>query len=118
MDIGRTVVTAQGLRRWAVVLGLVLALAAVPVVVNVWPVRAAGVDPAALRARITASGTQPHQGYAQSAGLLGLPALPNLTQVTALVSGTTEMRTWYASPDRWRVDVLGEGTEHGLYQTP
>ncbi|GAA2712341.1 hypothetical protein [Actinoplanes palleronii] len=118
MDIGRTVVTAQGLRRWAVVLGLVLVLAAVPVVVNVWPVRAAGVDPADLRSRIAASGIQAHQGYAQSAGLLGLPALPNLTQVTALVSGTTEMRTWYAAPDRWRVDVLGEGTEHGLYQTP
>jgi hypothetical protein len=118
MGTGRTVVTAQGLRRWGLVLALVVVLAAVPVGINLWPVRAAGLDPGTLRARVTASGSQAYQGYAQSTGLLGLPALPNLTQVTALVSGTTEMRTWYAAPDRWRVDVLGEGTEHDLYQTP
>lgn len=118
MGPSRTVVTAQAVRRWGLVLALVLVLGAIPVAVNRWPVRAAGVDLATLRARIAASKTQAYQGYAQSAGLLGLPALPNLTQVTALVSGTTEMRTWYAAPDRWRVDVLGEGTERDLYQTP
>ncbi|MFI5889579.1 hypothetical protein ACIA5D_05605 [Actinoplanes sp. NPDC051513] len=114
----RTVVTAHGLRRWALVLGLVVVLAAVPVTIAVWPARASGVEPATLRARIAASGAQAFHGYAQSTGLLGLPSLPNLAQVTALVSGTTEMRTWYAAPDRWRVDVLGEGTERDLYQTP
>jgi hypothetical protein len=118
MGPSRTVVTAQGVRRWGFVLALVLVLAAIPVAINRWPVRAAGVDLGTLRARIAASKTQAYQGYAQSTGLLGLPALPNLTQVTALVSGTTEMRTWYAAPDRWRVDVLGEGTERDLYQTP
>jgi hypothetical protein len=114
----RTVVTAQAWRRWALVLAVVLVLAAVPVVVNLWPVRAAAVDPVALRARIAASGTQPYQGYAQSAGLLGLPSLPDLTEISALASSTTEMRAWYASPDSWRVDVLGEGTERDLYRTP
>ncbi|MCU7726999.1 hypothetical protein ODJ79_25000 [Actinoplanes sp. KI2] len=114
----RTVVTAQGLRRWSVVLGLALLLAAIPVAINVWPVHASAVDPAILRTRIAASTAQPFSGYAQSTGLLGLPALRNLTQVTAPLTGTTEMRTWYASPQRWRVDVLGEGTERDLYQTP
>jgi hypothetical protein len=118
MGTSRTVVTGQGLRRWGLVLALVLVLAAIPVAVNRWPVRAAGIDVGTLRARVAASGSQAFQGYAQSAGLLPLPALPNLSQVTALVSGTTEMRTWYAAPDRWRVDVLGEGTERDLYQTP
>jgi hypothetical protein len=118
MGTGRTVVSGQALRRWALVLGLVVVLAAIPVAINVWPARASDVDPAALRARISGSRDQPYQGYAQSAGLLGLPALRNLTQVTSLVSGTTEMRTWFAAPDRWRVDVLGEGTEQDLYQTP
>jgi hypothetical protein len=112
VGIGRTVVTAQGLRRWALVLGLVLLLAAVPVAINVWPAHAKALDRTAL------STSQPYYGYVQSAGLLGLPALPNLTQVTAPLSGTTEMRTWYASPRSWRVDVLGEGTERDLYQTP
>jgi hypothetical protein len=109
---GRTVVTAQGLRRWALVLGVALLLAAIPVAVNLWPVPAKALD------RISFSSSQPYYGYVQSAGLLGLPALPNLTQVTAPLSGTTEMRTWYASPRSWRVDVLGEGTERDLYQTP
>ncbi|WP_433380184.1 hypothetical protein ACQPZX_14840 [Actinoplanes sp. CA-142083] len=118
MGIGRTVVTAQGLRRWALVLGVILALAAVPVAISAWPVRASGHDPAALRDRIAASGSEAYHGYAQSTGLLGLPSLPNLTQVSALLSGTTEMRTWYASPQSWRVDVLGEGTERDVYQTP
>jgi hypothetical protein len=118
MATGRTVASAQGLRRWSLVLAAVLVLAAIPVIINRWPVRAAGVDAATLRARIAASGRQAFEGYAQSAGLLGLPALPDLTQVTALLSGTTEMRMWYAAKDRWRVDVLGPGTEQDLYQTP
>ncbi|MEV4351085.1 hypothetical protein AB0J83_42050 [Actinoplanes sp. NPDC049596] len=117
MFTGRTVVSAQGRRRWSVVLAVALVLAAIPLVINVWPVRATGEDPASLRARIVASGAQHFQGYVQSAGLLGLPALPNLSQVTALLSGTTEMRAWYAGPDRWRLDVLGPGTEQDLYQT-
>jgi len=112
MVTGRTVVTAQGLRRWALVLGLAVLLAAIPVAINRWPVHATAKD------RISFSASQPYYGYVQSAGLLGLPALPNLTQVTAPLSGTTEMRTWYASPQSWRVDVLGEGTERDLYQTP
>jgi hypothetical protein len=118
MGTGRTVVSAQGLRRWLLVAAVVVVLAAIPIVVNVWPARAASVDPATLRARMAASGTQPYQGYAQSSGLLGLPAIPNLTQVTALFSTTTEMRTWYAAKNRWRVDVLGPGTENDIYQTP
>jgi hypothetical protein len=118
MGTSRTVVTGQGLRRWGLVLGLIIVLAAVPVTIGRWPVQAAGIDVGTLRARVAASGSQAFQGYAQSSGLLPLPSLPNLSQVTALVSGVTEMRTWYAAPDRWRVDVLGEGTEHDLYQTP
>jgi len=118
MGMGHTVVSAQGLRRWVLVAAVVAVLAAIPIVINVWPARATGVDPGALRARIAASGRQPYHGYAQSSGLLGLPALPNLTQVTALLSGTTEMRAWYAAKDSWRVDVLGPGTENDVYQTP
>jgi hypothetical protein len=118
MGTSRTVVTGQGLRRWGLVLALIVVLAAIPVAVGRWPVRAAGIDVGTLRARLTASAGQAFQGYAQSTGLLPLPSLPNLGDVTALVSGTTEMRTWYAAPDRWRVDVLGNGTEHDLYQTP
>jgi hypothetical protein len=109
-------VTARG--RWAAVLAVTALLCAVPILINLRPVHAAPVDPAALRERIAASRSRPYQGYAQTTGLLPLPPLPNLEQVTALVSTTTEMRTWYAAEDRWRVDVLGAGTENDLYQTP
>jgi hypothetical protein len=118
MVTGRTVVTAQGMRRWSIVLAVLLVLTATPIVISVWPAHAAAVEPQALRSRITASTGQAYHGYAQSSGLLGLPPLPNLAEVTALASGTTEMRTWFGAANRWRVDVLGPGTERDLYQTP
>ena len=118
MAAGGTVVRAGTRRRWAVVLAVVVLLCSVPAVIAAWPVRAADLDPAVLRERITASAAQPYHGFAQSTGLLGLPPLRNLEQVTALVSRTTQMRTWYAAPDRWRVDVIAGGTERDLYQTP
>jgi len=112
------VVRAEARRRWGIVLGVVTLLCGLPIVVSRWPVSAAGLDVAVLRERIVASADRPYQGFAQSNGLLPLPPLPNLAQVTALVSGTTEMRTWYAAPDRWRVDVISGGTERDLYRTP
>jgi hypothetical protein len=112
-----TVVTRQAGRRWAIVLAVVVVLCAVPVIVNAWPARAADVPLATLRQRIAASAGQAYQGYAQSSGLLPLPSLPNLEQVSALVSTTTEMRTWYAGRDRWRVDVINGGSERDTYQT-
>jgi len=113
----RTVVATQARVRWAVVLAVVVLLCAVPVVLQLRPARAAEVDPAVLTARIAASSGRSYQGFAQSSGLLPLPALPNLEQVTALVSTTIQMRTWYATRDSWRVDVIDGGSEHDLYQT-
>jgi hypothetical protein len=118
MGAGGTVVGTQARRRWALVAAVVALLCAVPVVIGAWPAKAAGVEPGTLRTRIAGSAGQAYQGFAQSAGLLPLPPLPNLEQVTALASGTTDMRVWYAARDRWRVDVIGNGTERDLYQTP
>jgi hypothetical protein len=118
MGWGRTVVGAQARRRWGVVLAVVVVLCSIPIAINVWPARAADISVPALRARISASAARPYSGYAQSTGLLPLPALPNLERVTALVSGTTEMRAWYAGPQRWRLDVIAGGSERDTYQTP
>jgi hypothetical protein len=118
MGPSRTVVGAQARGRWALVLAVTVLLCAVPVALQLRPARAAGIAPTALMSRIAASRTVPYQGYAQSSGLLPLPALRNLEQVAALVSGTTEMRTWYVTKDRWRVDVINGGSERDLYQTP
>ena len=118
MSWGNTVVRAQAWRRWAAVLGVVAVLCSVPVVISAWPARAAEVEPPALRDRIAASADRAYQGYAQSSGLLPLPPLPNLEQVTDLLSKKTEMRVWYAARDRWRVDVIDGSTERDVYQTP
>ncbi len=113
-----TVVRHEARRRWAAVLAVVAVLCALPLAVRAWPLRAPGVDPVTLRARIAASAAQPFHGYAQSSGTMGLPELPRLSEVTALLTGTTQLRAWYAGPDRWRVDVLGPGSERGLYRQP
>jgi hypothetical protein len=118
MGTGRSVVTTQARRRWGVVLAVVALLCSIPVALNLRPVSAAVLDVAVLRERIAASADRPHQGFAQSSGLLPLPPLPNLEQVVALASGRTEMRIWYAARDRWRVDVIEGSTERDLYRTP
>lgn len=109
---------AQARRRWGVVLAVVALLCSIPVVLALRPTRAVALDPGVLRTRIAASADRPHQGFAQSSGLLPLPPLPNLEQVVELASGRTEMRVWYAARDSWRVDVIEGSTERGLYRTP
>lgn len=116
--MGRTVVGAQAGRRWSAVLGLVVLLCSVPVVIARWPVPAVAVGPAGLRDRIVASVSRPYHGFAQTSGLLPLPSLPNLGQLTDLLSTTTDLRVWYAARDRWRVDVIEGSTERDLYQVP
>jgi hypothetical protein len=105
-------------RRWALVVLVTALLIGVPAAVSAVLPRGQATDPAQLRALITASGSRSYQGYAESNGQLGLPDLPNLGDVTSLLSGTTRMRSWYASPNQSRVDVLTVGGERDIYRTP
>jgi hypothetical protein len=103
--------------RWLPVVVAVAAVVALPVVVRGLPVRAPGVGAARLYGLIRASGRQPYQGYAVSDGTLGLPALPQLADVAAALSGRTQLRAWYAAADRWRVDQISTGAERDVYRT-
>lgn len=105
-------------RRWAVVAAVAAVLVSVPSVVAALAPAGASVDPARLRDLVLASAARPYQGYAESAGSLALPELPNLAPVTALFSMRTPMRAWYAGPDRYRVDILGTAGEHDVYRLP
>ncbi|MGW4525720.1 hypothetical protein [Amycolatopsis sp. NPDC004378] len=105
-------------RRWAVVAAVAAVLVSVPSVVAALEPAGTVVDPGRLRALVLASAGRPYQGYAESAGSLALPELPNLTPVTALFSMRTPMRAWYAGPDRYRVDILGTAGEHDVYRLP
>lgn len=112
-----TVVSGQAWRRWVLVIVVVAVLCSVPIVLGLRSAPAAGqADPATLRERMAASAGLAFQGYAQSSGLLPLPSLPNLTEITRPLSSRTEMRVWYAGRDSWRVDVIDGATERDTYQ--
>ncbi len=113
-----TVVGGERLRRWLVVAAVALVLVCLPAAVGALPVRAAGLPVADLLAKVRASATQPFQGYAVSTGTAGLPSLPQLGSVADLLNSDTQLRIWYQSGTRWRVDVLGVATEKDTYQQP
>ena len=102
--------------RWAAVAAGTALLCAVPGLVGRLPARVDRPAPATLLARIQASATVPYTGYAESRGSLGLPSLPRLGEVDALLSATTRMRVWYDGPRRMRVDRLTPVGEHGSYR--
>jgi len=99
------------------VVALLAVVCAALVAVTALPVGVGRADPGQLRERMLAAVAQPYQGYAESIAHLQLPDLPQVSDVTALLNGTTRIRAWYAGPQRWRVDVLGPSGERDLYQT-
>lgn len=102
--------------RWAVVVCGVAVLCAVPAIVAAFPVPGSSITATALRARILASVTVPYQGYTESTADFGLPALPDLSDVSKLLDGTTDQYAWYRSPAHWRADTLGTAGENDVYQ--
>jgi hypothetical protein len=90
---------------------------ALPVIIGALPVPASPLTAAALRARILASAGVPYQGYAESSVDLGLPYLPDLGNVSALLDGITDQYAWYRSPGEWRADELTQAGEDDTYQT-
>jgi hypothetical protein len=114
-----SVVSGQARRRWLVVAAALAITCSLPVVVSALPVATGpAVDAARLRLRILASANVPYQGYVESDGALGVPDLNELSDVAAMLDGTTDMRVWQSSPRRWRVDVLSDVGERDTYQLP
>lgn len=113
-----SVVRRRTMRAWTVVAVVAVVAVLVPHVPDWLPTAATAVEPAALRQRIVASGERPYQGYAEVDGHLQLPELPNLRDLTALLTGTTRVRTWYAAPSRWRVAEVSAVGERDVYATP
>jgi hypothetical protein len=102
-----------------VVVGVLVLLVAIPTVVSSWPVHPdPALSPAALRDRVTASGDVPWTGYAEASGGLNLPEVAQFSDVTALLTGTSRLRVWYAAPDSSRVDQLSPTGERSRYTTP
>ena len=113
-----SVVRPRTVRGWVLVAVLAVVAVLVPQVPGWLPVSARSVDPRVLRDRILASADRPYQGYAEITGSLALPELPKLADVTSLLTATTRVRTWYASPSRWRFDVVTTVGERDVYHSP
>ncbi|MFL6126670.1 hypothetical protein [Actinophytocola sp.] len=113
-----SVVRPRTVRAWVLVAAVALVAVLVPQVPGWLPVSSTSTDPAALRQRVLGSAAQPYQGYAEISGTLQVPELPHLGDLTALLTGTTRVRTWYAAPSRWRFDVVSTAGERDVYGTP
>jgi len=96
--------------------GGIAVLCSIPALIGAIPAGGGAVEPAALRGRILAA-ESPYSGYAESVGSLGLPDLPALGDLGALLGGRTRLRAWHASPTAWRVDVLNDSGERDGYAT-
>jgi hypothetical protein len=111
------VVARQALRRWAVVAAAVAVAFSVPPLLSAVPARGSPLGAGELRQRVLDSAARPYQGYAESTGRLGIPDLPQLSDVTTLLNSTIHLRAWHAGPDLWRVDQIGPtGTERDVYR--
>src|SRR5262245_8826888 len=124
MEAGRervvalSVVRPRTLRAWTVVGAVAVVAVLVPQVPSWLPVSAPAVAPETLRQRVLASTDRPYQGYAEVDGHLQLPELPNLRDLTTLLTSSTRIRTWYADRSRWRFAVVSPVGERDVYSTP
>jgi hypothetical protein len=117
-----SVVSGTARRRWAAVVAGAAAIAgavvAAPHAEGALVGAATTTDaPQALLARALASGDVAFSARGSSRGTLGLPDLPRLGDVAALLGGTTTTRVWWRDSTAWRVDVLSASGEHDTYAT-
>jgi outer membrane lipoprotein-sorting protein len=91
-------------------------LVLLPVVVAAVPVGDQRVSAGVLLTRVRASTDVPYQGFAESRGRIGLPDVPRVGRVVALLGETTRMRAFVAGAARWRVDELTPIGERDLYR--
>lgn len=82
-------------------------LLALPTLAGALPATASDLPADELLGKVRASGSVGWSGYGESRGALVLPDVRELSDVGALVGGTTRVRAWWRGPDEWRVDALG-----------
>lgn len=113
-----SVATKGTARRWAVASAVVVAVATGPSAWGNVPVRESGLTPQRLVALARGSSGVAYSGLTESTGTLGLPDLPRLGSVAALLGATSRSRVWWRSSQRWRVDRITATGESGTYAVP
>jgi hypothetical protein len=102
-------------RRWAVVVGGVAVLAALPAAIGALPLHQSDIGADQLLVRIRGSADAPYQGYAESTGGLALPVTRQFRDVANLFGETTQLRAWYRGPRDWRVDTITAAGESDVH---
>ena len=113
-----SVVTGSAAGRWVVAGSVAVCVAVLPGAVDRLPVGRSERDPRQVVAAARHSAGVPHQGLVEVVGALGLPDLPRLGDLAALLGGTTRARVWWRSPGAWRVDRVSATGETGTYAVP
>jgi hypothetical protein len=103
--------------RWAVALGGTVAIGLLPTALAALPAAETRHTPRQLVALARDSAAVSHEGYVETTGTLGLPDLPRLGEVAALLGGTTHARVWWRSATAWRVDRVTATGESDTYVT-
>lgn len=106
--------------RWVAALAgaVAVTVAASPTAGQLWPVGEPSRDARQVLAAVRSSSGVAHEGVVEVQGTLGLPDLPRLGDVAALLGGTTRARVWWRSPTSWRVDRITSTGESGTYAVP
>ncbi len=104
--------------RWVTAAAVTGAVVAAPTALARSTAGGGVTDPAGLRALVAAARAStdvPHQGLVEATGTLGLPDLPRLGDVAALLGSSTTARVWWRSPSAWRVDKITATGESDTY---
>ena len=113
-----SVVSGAAAGRWAIAAVVTVVVASAPAAYTRLPTAESSLRPAQLLAQARHSTRVAHSGLAESRGNLGLPDLPRLGEVAALLGGTTRARVWWRSPQHFRVDRITTTGESGVYAIP
>jgi hypothetical protein len=105
-------------RRWAVVVGGVAVLSALPAAIGALPIHQSRIGADQLLSRIRGAANTPYEGYAESTGGLALPVTQQFRDVADLFGGTTQLRAWYRGPRDWRVDAITVAGESDVHASP
>ena len=106
----------SGTWRWAVVAVGVALLVSLPSLIGALPARSSDVSATELLAKVQASASVGHSGYAESVGGLDLPLTSDFTALTNLLGDRTRIRTWWRGDEDWRIDAVQTTGEAGTYR--
>jgi hypothetical protein len=102
--------------RWGIVAVGIAALVALPTAIGALPARSSDLTATDLLAKVKASGSVGHSGYAESVGGLALPLTTDFTALTSLLGDRTRIRSWWRGEQDWRIDNVQTTGEAGTYR--